>query len=175
MIGNDIVDLNLSKTESNWKRKGFLDKIFTPNEQRLIFESQHPEIKVWNLWSRKEAAYKIFNRSTKIRAFNPIKLECFDISINVKEMLGYVKFEDKTFFTRTYISTEYIQSVAYTEEKQKYTLTIFDIKEYRNFLKAQRISKDAFGIPSLFSQNNTPNPIISIAHHGKYCSYVETI
>ena len=25
-IGNDIVDLNLAKTESNWQRPGFLEK-----------------------------------------------------------------------------------------------------------------------------------------------------
>ena len=78
MIGNDIVDLNLAKTQSNWKRKGYLDKIFTENEQNLIFESENPTAKVWNLWSRKEAAYKIYNRSTNIRVFNPKKFDCFD-------------------------------------------------------------------------------------------------
>ena len=36
MIGNDVVDLELAKKESNWQRRGFLSKIFTKNEQRLI-------------------------------------------------------------------------------------------------------------------------------------------
>ena len=36
MIGNDIVDLALAQKESNWKRKGFLDKIFTLQEQLFI-------------------------------------------------------------------------------------------------------------------------------------------
>ena len=35
-IGNDIVDLNLAKTESNWQRKGFLEKQFTQKEQEEI-------------------------------------------------------------------------------------------------------------------------------------------
>jgi hypothetical protein len=31
---------------------------------------------VWNLWSRKEAAYKIYNRATGIRGYFPLNLEC---------------------------------------------------------------------------------------------------
>ena len=65
MIGNDIVDLALTRKENNWKRNGFLDKIFTVKEQILITNSENPEFTVWNLWSRKEATYKIINRQTK--------------------------------------------------------------------------------------------------------------
>ncbi len=59
MIGNDVVDLALAKVESNWQRKGYLDKLFTTKEQNLIFCSENPTIMVWILWSRKEAVYKI--------------------------------------------------------------------------------------------------------------------
>ena len=62
MIGNDIVDLVQARFQSNWKRKGFVQKIFTQKEQELIFSSKNPENMVWNLWTRKESAYKIFNR-----------------------------------------------------------------------------------------------------------------
>ena len=31
-IGNDIIDLKLAKTQSNWQRKGFLEKQFTQKE-----------------------------------------------------------------------------------------------------------------------------------------------
>ena len=48
MIGNDIVDLALAQKESNWKRKGFLDKIFTLQEQLFINLSENQEIEVWN-------------------------------------------------------------------------------------------------------------------------------
>ena len=81
MIGNDIIDLALALKESNWKRKGFLDKIFTKNEQLLILNTQNPEVMVWNLWSRKEAAYKIYNRQTGIRGYFPLQLECFNMEI----------------------------------------------------------------------------------------------
>ena len=46
MIGNDIVDLALAKKESNWKRKGYLDKIFTVSEQLLLQKSTNQELAV---------------------------------------------------------------------------------------------------------------------------------
>lgn len=112
MIGNDIVDLALAKVESNWQRKGFLDKIFTTQEQLVIFNSDNPESMVWNLWSRKESAYKIFNRQTGIRAFNPIQFENFEIEKNI----GSVHAFNVVYFTKTEITTEYIHSVCVTNK-----------------------------------------------------------
>jgi acyl carrier protein len=76
VIGNDIVDLALARKESNWKRPGYLNKIFTTKEQLLISSAENPNTMVWNLWSRKEAAYKIYNRATGIRGYFPLNLEC---------------------------------------------------------------------------------------------------
>ena len=59
MIGNDIVDLTLAKTQSNWRRNRFLEKQFTDFEIERIVKSQHPFMQVWLFWSMKEAAYKI--------------------------------------------------------------------------------------------------------------------
>jgi hypothetical protein len=50
MIGNDVVDLAVTKKENV---KGVLDKIL-PKEQLLITSAINPETMVWNLWSRKE-------------------------------------------------------------------------------------------------------------------------
>ena len=41
MIGNDVVDLKLAATESNWKRKGYLDKLFSVAEQEYIFNAEN--------------------------------------------------------------------------------------------------------------------------------------
>lgn len=171
MIGNDIVDLHLAKKESNWKRKGFLDKIFTKNEQKQILASENPEITVWNLWSRKEAAYKIYNRSTRIRAFNPTKLECFDVSFNENELFGIVQLVDTIFLTKTTVNADFINSIAFVDKKQKYQSEIFEIEAYPSFLKEQKIVNNQFGIPCFPNKNE----LISIAHHGRYCSYIATI
>ena len=59
MIGNDIVDLKQAAKDSSWKRPRFLDKIFTPREQQLIWSAKDQDQMVWLLWSMKEAAYKV--------------------------------------------------------------------------------------------------------------------
>ena len=112
MIGNDIVDLALAQKESNWKRKGFIDKIFTEKEKKLLRESLNPEIMVWNLWSRKEAAYKIYNRNTKVRAYIPHLLECTNLKSKGNKTWGKVICKDQLYYTLTYTTSEYIYSVA---------------------------------------------------------------
>ena len=76
MIGNDIIDLSLAKTESNWQRKGFLKKLFSNDEQQLILEASNSFEMVWRLWSMKEAAYKIYTQQHIVRFFAPKKFEC---------------------------------------------------------------------------------------------------
>ncbi|MFV5696444.1 4'-phosphopantetheinyl transferase superfamily protein [Flavobacterium sp. LB3P122] len=155
MIGNDIVDLALAKKESNWKRKGFLDKIFTPQEQLLIYNAINPEVMVWNLWSRKEAAYKIYNRETQIRAFIPLKLICYFEN----ETLGTVICNEILYYTQTKISEQYIHSIAVIK------------KEYFNEIKtldsnAKIIKKN--GIPFIIDEQTKIEKPVSISHHGRF-------
>jgi hypothetical protein len=70
VIGNDIVDLALARKESNWKRPGYLNKIFTTKEQLLISSAMNG----MDLESGK--TYKIYNRATGIRGYFPLNLEC---------------------------------------------------------------------------------------------------
>ena len=112
MIGNDIVDLALAKKESNWKRRGFLDKLFTPKEQLFILNSINPETTVWNLWSRKEACYKIYNRQTQRRGFIPLQLECVDVETKDGIIHGKVVRYGITYYTRTKITSEFIETNA---------------------------------------------------------------
>ena len=68
-IGNDVVDFQYAQQQSNWQRKGFLTKIFTSKEQDLIAESENQEKAVWQLWSQKEAVYKIIRQLGAPRGF----------------------------------------------------------------------------------------------------------
>lgn len=63
MIGNDVIDILQTRRESNWRRRGFIAKLFNDEEQLLIEKSTDPESMLWILWSMKEAAYKVYNRS----------------------------------------------------------------------------------------------------------------
>ncbi|MES2239108.1 MAG: 4'-phosphopantetheinyl transferase superfamily protein [Bacteroidota bacterium] len=151
MIGNDIIDLALAKKESNWKRKGFLDKIFTQKEQLLISNAENPEIMVWNLWSRKEAAYKIYNRETGIRAYIPMQLECFCES----ETKGTVVCNERIFHTTTTISKDFI-----------YTISAVELDYFSRVQKINRNTKisKTNGIPFLIDTRTA----VSITHHGRF-------
>lgn len=151
MIGNDIIDLALARTESNWKRKGFLEKIFTDKEQILILNSENPEITIWSLWSRKEAVYKIYNRKTKIRGYIPLQLECFECINDI----GKVTCFGENYYTRTKITTDYIQTIA--------VVNIVDFNQISVLNTTFGIIKND-GIPSM-AENNNP---VSISHHGRF-------
>jgi phosphopantetheinyl transferase (holo-ACP synthase) len=159
MIGNDIVDLVLAQKESHWKRDRFLDKIFTQNEQLLILNSNNPAIMVWNLWSRKEAAYKIYNRQTNIRGYFPLQLECFDLEITNEVILGKVVMKNRIYYTKTEISSECIDTIAV--EKQSNFDTIKTLENRNNIQKIN-------GIPNYFENKNSVSRPVSISHHGRF-------
>ena len=155
MIGNDIVDLALARKASNWKRNRFLNKIFTVKEQLLISASDNPEIMVWNLWSRKEAAYKIFNRETGIRGFFPLKLECFYENAT----LGTVYIKEKIYFTQSTIENDSIYTIAVVEKEH--------FKKIKSIDSAAEIFKKN-GIPFIIDSNSKIEKPISISHHGRF-------
>ncbi|MCV9928747.1 4'-phosphopantetheinyl transferase superfamily protein [Flavobacterium sp. LS1R49] len=159
MIGNDIVDLEIAKEESNWKRKGFLDKIFTAEEQFLILNSEKPEIMVWNLWSRKEAAYKIFNRETKIRGYFPLRLVC----IYESEGYGEVTIDNRLYFTKTKVTQDYVYTIAVLKEN--------DLNRIVSLDNETKIYKET-GIPYVIDVITNCKIPVSISHHGRFMKLI---
>ena len=153
MIGNDIVDLALAKKESNWQRNRFLDKIFTENEQLLITNALNPEIMVWNLWTRKEAAYKIYNKQTGIRTFEPRLILC-DLA-KVASESGRVRIKNEVYFTKTIVTSNYVHSTAALNE-----------------LDLQRSKIDIYRGNAKNFDYHTLSPK-SISHHGDYLALVD--
>lgn len=159
MIGNDIVDLDLARKESNWKRKGFLDKIFSKREQILINSAANSEIMVWELWSRKEAAYKIYNRQTGIRAFNPLQLECYDSKILDGIIFGKVHCNKNVYYTKTISSSEFINTISVVNRED--FNAIQSIKNTNEIIKID-------GIPNIFNRQKAILKPASISHHGRF-------
>jgi len=155
MIGNDIVDLDLARKESNWKRKGFLEKIFSSQEQALIHNDPNPELMVWNLWSRKEAAYKIYNRHTKIKGYFPWLLQCDDTDQNS----GVITIDDFVYYTKTEITDAYIYSIAVSE------ITLFG--KIKSLETLENIKKDN-QIPYILDVSKNIIQPVSITHHGRF-------
>ena len=157
MIGNDIVDLALAKVESNWKRNGYLDKIFTKEEQFSILNSDDRDKTVWNLWSRKEAAYKIYNRQTNIRAYIPSELYCRDLFTIDEIVFGKIICKGNTYYTRTEVTSDLVHTVAVNY------LSDFERLKY---LKDPVVIVKAKTIPSYYDGSQLKP--LSISHHGRF-------
>nr|WP_315202851.1 4'-phosphopantetheinyl transferase superfamily protein [uncultured Flavobacterium sp.] len=162
MIGNDIIDLDLARKESNWKRKGFLEKIFSLEEQTMIHDDSNPEAMVWNLWSRKEATYKIYNRYTGIRGYFPWLLQCSYENQN----LGKVVIGDFVFYTQTEITDDYIYSIAVSD------IAVFD--KIKSLEKIENIKKSN-GIPYILDVCTNVIQPVSITHHGRFYKAISLV
>ena len=176
MLGNDIIDLQKAGLESNWRRKGYLDKLFNTEEQQQILLSNHPETTLWVFWSMKEAAYKIINRETTERFYNPKKFIC-----NSNKDGNFVDFEGKIIHIKSVINQHFIHTIAsstnenlkkiqttYLENTSTY-LSDFNLESNRYILK-----KDINGIPNLVDKANGESHFASVSHHGKYLAIIHT-
>lgn len=161
MIGNDVIDLRQTRIESNWMRKGFIQKVFTDQEQFLIANHPNPEIAVWTLWSMKEAAYKIWNRETKIRAYIPNKLHCSLLTQNSTDITGQVHYGSCTYYTKTIISKEHIHTIA---------VNFLNDLEHIIEIEKKEILKDKYGIPYLptIADELKYDKAVSISNHGQF-------
>ncbi len=189
MIGNDIIDLHYTSQHSNWQRRGFLDKIFTKEEQVLITRSSNKFQKVWLLWSMKESAYKAHFQKHHKRFFNPKMIQCKLFSKNT----GQVSILEERFITQTDADKDVIHTIAFSvEEPKNPTAEYFAVEkssypiqqsETRRKLmltaekllnipsESMRIIKNKAGVPQLFSDGNLVPISFSLTHHGRFGAY----
>lgn len=156
MIGNDVIDLALAKKESNWQRKGFLNKLFSVSEQSLLWSAEDPEKMVWILWSCKEAVYKIYNRETNVRAFIPLKINCLDYTFDGNYWYGKVHCNQKEYYTKTIVDAEFIETIAVTKWED-----FESVKHHSPSKKFHKID----GIPYQYDVSGSLVPV-SLSHHG---------
>ncbi|WP_316747799.1 4'-phosphopantetheinyl transferase superfamily protein [Pedobacter gandavensis] len=149
MIGNDIVDLRQAALESNWRRKGYLNKLFTTNEQQWILKSENPDQMIWLLWSMKESAYKIYSRRKNLREFAPLKLICKTLEIKGEMASGSVACENHTFFNQTLLSTHFIHTIA----SEQYPI------------QSVRVKISSYEVTDTSYRNTEP---ATVSHHGRY-------
>jgi phosphopantetheinyl transferase (holo-ACP synthase) len=170
MFGNDIIDLNYSRQESNWQRKGWLAKLFTPTEQSYIKQAKDKEQIIWLFWSMKEAAYKIYNRSSNQTFYAPAAFQCSLHHHDTSTASGQVSYHDAIYITATSINAAFIHTVA---RAPGYTLPIsiqLENTEQQKLQlpKNQSLHRDASSIPFLMNNNTGVTSMASLSHHGKY-------
>lgn len=187
-IGNDIVDLQQAEKESNWQRKGFLEKQFTIEEQDFILNSETPFLSVWVFWSMKEAAYKCFTQKNESRFFAPKKFEC---KIN-RNGTGLVSFNGLKFYTSTIKNEFYIHTIAQDilvkDINKAYLFSSIGSpntldKDLRKSLELQtgityreiEKRKTMVGAPLFYYKEKRITNSCSISHHGNYGAFAFTL
>lgn len=189
MIGNDIVDLQYASWQSNWQRRGFLNKLFTEEEQFYISNSKDKFKTVWLLWSMKESVYKAYLQKYQSPFFAPKKLKCNLLS----HTNGEVFIDGEIFLTNSKITKNFIHTIAVLEKKyQNHFSDIFKVvdgtynnqhrvtheklkfalaSELKISLYKLKIKKNIFGIPQLFKGNMKLPTSLSLTHHGSFGAF----
>lgn len=188
MVGNDIVDIKQAALESNWQRKGFLNKVFTQKERAYIQDSETPFLMVWQLWSMKESAYKINMQQYQYRFFNPKRITCTLFN----SVIGEVKIDNDIYNTISAISHTFIYTVATLKNSNKIESNWFKIDKakyktqhqtcniqlkkavsqlYNVKSESVNVKKSILGIPKLYINDEPLKIKCSITHHGNYGAY----
>lgn len=189
MIGNDIVDLHLAKIQSNWRRPGYLQKIFTKEEQEKILNSENKNKMVWLFWSMKEAAYKAWQRkNNRPPKFNPLSLECSLRSNSYEKTTGKVIIEEETFYTKSLIKSNLIHSLATGRANEKVIWKSLSSQEdLKNslvrefsatagpFLKVPEIKKNRDYIPQFYLNDQALSYNFSLSHHGSFSGFAMSL
>jgi phosphopantetheinyl transferase (holo-ACP synthase) len=190
MVGNDIIDIAATKLSKDpkglgWQRPGFVEKIFTDSEQKLIADSKDAFITVWQLWSMKESAYKVYIQAGGKPFYNPQRIEC-----ELDGLTGKVEIRDLILETKSIINEDYIFTVAGTEfleikskifnigddiKLQSQNLRNHLLKDYsqENNLDAKnlKIEKIENRIPRLIYEGKDLGLSISLTHCGEFGGY----
>lgn len=186
MIGNDVVDLKAAAKESNWRRKGFLEKVFTARERETLssFEDQH--LMVWLLWSMKEAAYKARQRQFSLsRSLDWHSLECSIEKITPEKASGEVRIGGISYFTDSDITSERVHTSAGNQKNIPFKNEVFEasseavkkelLRCTANFLslpvKELSFRKNSYGVPCISSDNRKIFDQFSFSDHGRFAAF----
>ncbi|WP_118973312.1 4'-phosphopantetheinyl transferase family protein [Taibaiella koreensis] len=170
MIGNDIVDLACAARESNWQRRGWLQKLFTTAEQEYIHAAEIPAHIVWLLWSMKESAYKMAHRKDGISRFAPLQLVCTDVQLQPGTARGCVITASDYHYTSSRITPDFVHTLALEQNNSgSATVYISDSMEAAT-IPGYVVRKNDKGVPGLqhiLTGNIRP---VSISHHGRFAA-----
>lgn len=186
MIGNDVVDITAASHQSNWRRKGFLDKVFSKDEQVIIFSASDRNIMVWLLWSMKEAAYKAHQREFNLpRTLHWQRQNCTIISSDRHSASGIVKIDRQTYFTNSEVGLNVIHTSAVNQKGMMLKNALF--KAASEVTKKQLLShvggffflpenelsikKNMQGIPYITYKGEVFFSQFSLSDHGKYSAF----
>lgn len=152
-IGHDLIDFELAKEESNIFRKRYLEKILTQNELKILLKSRNIELSFWQMWSMKEAVYKILRQKGIERGYYPKKIEVIAFDF----YNGKVIYNNQIYYTKTKIYDNCLETIALEELNQFKNIVI---------LQKNTMLNKIHEIPFIEINNN--KYFISKSHHGRF-------
>lgn len=190
MIGNDIVDVATARQSSNWRRPGYLGKLFTDREQAFIHQANDPEQQVWLLWACKEAAYKAWSAEFHQRRYAPRSLRIVEwSSTQADHFQAVLHTQERTYMVKAQAHKSFISSsteVAPIRILDRQLLHTSDalpqqrstvIRQTAAELAARHfqcdpnkinIRKNELGRPILYYLNEPQSTYLSWSHHGAW-------
>ncbi len=187
MIGNDIVDLQVSKFSSKVRRLRFINKAFSEKEKEAILKPANTISVLWRIWSMKESAYKAYCRLGGETFHDPKRIECTLTNSNS----GTVRIGDRCFKTQTRLSDDYVHTIAFSKDiievvsecfridNTSYTAQhkackealLNELTEEMNGKPGLDLVKNEVGMPHVLANGNRLGVTCSISHHGRYGAY----
>lgn len=182
MIGNDVVDLKQARRESDWRRPGFLQRVFTPSERVCIDQAPDSNQMVWLLWSMKEASYKAHQRRFSLpRSLDWQAQECYVDTRTADAVKGRVRIGKEWYQLHSRINGNFVLSVATCEEEisvrsicdtrkaEKIKAILLDwISKISPEGERPRIEKNAHGVPSIYLRDEEVFNRFSFSGHGRF-------
>lgn len=181
MIGNDIIDLRFTAGHSKWQHPRFMDKLFRKQEQELINCSTQPFTAIWELWAKKEAAYKAYIQKHPSRFFNPKAFECTDTEVRYKDFKIKVQtaISPSMIYAETVSNKKVIRNImrvsAHPREQSeclRRTLLNEASTTFKTELELLKIVFDQAGIPKLYKEDSILDVELSFTHHGSFAAYL---
>ena len=188
MIGNDIIDLDCTRATTNWRRRGFLQKVFNPAERQIIDDSEDAFLAVWRLWSMKGAAYKAYLQQGGL-AFN----SALRISISIKNSrMGTAQINHFSSQVFTEFSDQYLLSYTQTKPQTLPSHQVFKLhnadpqsqsRETRKKLFLHLASryqleetelsllKNSQNLPKIYFNSQELRFDVSLSHHGYFGAF----
>lgn len=174
MLGNDVIDLTLAKMQSNWTRRNYLSKVFSHQEQNIIYSSDNPDLMVWLIWSMKEAAYKIVNRKTGVRFYDP-KGFCCNFDLDGSQAKGSVSYLGERFITHSEVAQNYVHTLSLKEGIRLEKCKIIHIQNCSDYVTCfnnnhlnLKLQKNRSGLPEVYEELTMKQYTASISHHGNF-------
>jgi hypothetical protein len=192
--GNDIVALGAIDV-ARTRQPEFYSRIISPAELELYsrnFADHLPlEHFVWLAWSVKESAYKFLKRSDTDLIFSPSKMAVNSLAFGDGHFYGTVRSGDHLLHSRSFISNEYIFSMACetgdlsamqyeirrigsadADEQSKAVRELLLDKLKDKFpAKHLQVIKSPHGWPVITSAGEELPIPVSFTHHGCFVAY----